>query len=82
MTIFAAVPLHIPQLSVIMGVLKSLEGTTYYLWHYVPSLVLSTAFAALYLAAGCLIGIRMYKTKTWFCSSFVIGCFCKLSYTL
>lgn len=58
-----------------MAVLEPYPGSTVYLWKYIPSLAGSIAFAILYLITGCLISFRMYKTKTWFCSAFVFGCF-------
>lgn len=68
---------YISVFSLKMAVLEPTKGTTFFLWKYIPSLAPSIAFAILYLLMTCLIGFRMYKTKTWFCSAFVIGGFSK-----
>jgi hypothetical protein len=62
-----------------MAVLEPYPGTTVYLWNYVPNLPAAIIFAVLYLTMSCLISLRMYKTDTWFCSAFAIGCFSKSS---
>jgi hypothetical protein len=64
-----------------MAVLKPYPGSTIYLWKYIPSLAGSIVFAITYLITGSLIGFRMYKTKTWFCAAFVVGCFSKTSHS-
>ncbi|KAK9239234.1 RTA1 like protein-domain-containing protein [Lipomyces kononenkoae] len=61
-----------------MAVILPVAGTTVYLWKYIPSLAASAVFAILFFVATCLIGFRMYKTKTWFCTAFVIGCFMEI----
>jgi hypothetical protein len=81
-TLSIDIPPSIPyifQSSIKMAVLEPYKDTDYYLWKYIPSLVASIVFLTLYLIMACLIGFRLYKTKTWFCSAFVIGCWCKLS---
>jgi hypothetical protein len=60
-----------------MAVLDPIPGTTAYLWKYIPSLQASIVFAVLFLVMSCLLGLRMYKTRTWFCSAFVAGCISK-----
>jgi hypothetical protein len=64
-----------------MAVLEPVQGTNIYLWKYIPSLAGSILFIILYLAMACLIGFRMYKTKTWFGPAFVIGCIRKPFYS-
>lgn len=64
-----------------MAVLEPVKGTTVYLWKYVPSLIASIVFIGFYFLVGCLISWRMYKTKTWFSSWFVSGCFSKFPNT-
>ena len=61
-----------------MAVLEPVKGTTVYLWKYIPNLIASIVFIGFYFLVGCLISWRMYKTKTWFSSWFVSGCFSKL----
>ena len=65
-----------------MAVLLPVDGTTVYLWKYIPSLAASITFAILYFAACSLIGIRMYRTKTWFCTCFVVGCLSEPTHSL
>ncbi|CAM1511651.1 Fc.00g091640.m01.CDS01 [Cosmosporella sp. VM-42] len=45
----------------------------YYLWHYLPSRAASIIFIIIFLAATSAVAWRMFKTKTWYCSVFVIG---------
>jgi len=47
----------------------------YYIWKYVPSQALSIVALLLWLGAAGTVSWRMYKTRTWFCTAFVIGCF-------
>lgn len=47
----------------------------YYIWKYVPSTPASAIGAIVWLAVTGLLGWRMFKTRTWFCSAFIIGCF-------
>ncbi|KAH6677697.1 RTA1 like protein [Halenospora varia] len=56
-----------------MAVLESHHG--YYLWKYIPSAPAAGIFAALFVIATIALGWRMYTTKTWFCTAFVLGCF-------
>lgn len=49
----------------------------YYIWKYVPSTPASVISAILWLIITALLGWRMFKTRTWFCSAFLIGCFSK-----
>ena len=66
-----------------MGELLPLNGGTYYLWKYVPNLAASIIFIVVWLILSALVAWRMFKTKTWFCSAFLIGCLSKyyLDYT-
>lgn len=72
-----ATPIHLKgRLRVTMAQLKPYKGG-YYIWHYVPSqaagIVFAVAFALLTAAAMW----RMFHTRTWYCSVFVIGGLCK-----
>jgi len=57
-----------------MAVLKSHYG--YYLYHYVPSIVASAIFAVLFAMITIGHFWRMFRTKTWFVTAFVIGGIC------
>ncbi|PQE32574.1 RTA1 domain protein [Rutstroemia sp. NJR-2017a WRK4] len=56
-----------------MTQLKSHNG--YYLWNYVPSMGAAVFFILLFIVMTGLHGWRMFKTRTWFCIPFFIGCF-------
>ena len=59
--------------------LKPLQGHGgYHIWKYVPSVPATVTFALLWISMSGLLGWRMWKTKTWFCSAFMIGCLSKL----
>ncbi|KAH7126449.1 RTA1 like protein-domain-containing protein [Dactylonectria estremocensis] len=55
-----------------MAELKPYRGG-YYLWKYLPSKAAAIVFLILFLVATAAVAWRMYKTKTWYCSVFVIG---------
>ncbi|KAF7557966.1 hypothetical protein G7Z17_g243 [Cylindrodendrum hubeiense] len=55
-----------------MAELKPYRGG-YYLWNYLPSTPAAIIFLILFLLITGAVAWRMYKTKTWFCSVFVIG---------
>jgi hypothetical protein len=61
----------------IMPELKAIHGT-YYLWMYVPSIPGSVIVTLLWAAIGAGLCWKMFKTRSWFCSAFVLGCFCKV----
>jgi len=60
-----------------MAELKPLKGG-YYVWKYVPSIPISVISLLLWLAIGGALSWRMWKTRTWFCTSLVIGAFSEL----
>jgi hypothetical protein len=64
-----------------MAVLLPFRGGTYYLWKYVPNVPAAAIVAVLWAAVTILLSWRMYKTRTWFCSAFIIGCFSKATTT-
>ncbi|KAH8594841.1 RTA1 like protein-domain-containing protein [Bisporella sp. PMI_857] len=47
----------------------------YYIWKYVPSVPAAAISAILWITITAFLGWRMFRTRTWFCSAFVIGCF-------
>jgi hypothetical protein len=55
-----------------MAQLKSHNG--YYLWNYLPSVAAAVIFILLFIVTAGLHGWRMFKTRTWFCIPFFIGC--------
>jgi hypothetical protein len=59
-----------------MAVLEPHKGG-YYLWNYLPSVPAAVIFILAFLVMTSLITWRMWKTKTWFCTAFAIGGFCK-----
>lgn len=62
-----------------MAELKPYRGE-YYLWQYVPKRAAAIIFLLFFLAMTALVAYRMYKSKTWFCTPFVVGGFCKLQH--
>ena len=46
----------------------------YYVWHYVPSVTLSAIASLAWTVIGAALSWKMLKTRTWFCSCFIIGC--------
>ncbi|MCJ1439400.1 hypothetical protein MMC27_008794 [Xylographa pallens] len=54
-----------------MPTLETWRGS--YLWHYVPSLPAAVIFAVLFGIITTAHAWKMSKTKTWFCTPFVIG---------
>jgi hypothetical protein len=49
----------------------------YYIWHYLPSSIAAGIFAVLFAISLFALSWRMWRTRTWFCSAFVIGVFSK-----
>lgn len=49
-----------------------------YLWRYLPSAVAAILFLILFLGSFLFISWKIWRTRTWFCIAFAIGCFCKL----
>ncbi|RYN71905.1 hypothetical protein AA0117_g9146 [Alternaria alternata] len=47
----------------------------YYLWNYLPSMAAAVIFILLFMVTTGLIWWRMFRTKTWFCTPFVVGGF-------
>ncbi|RSL81758.1 hypothetical protein CEP51_005632 [Fusarium floridanum] len=45
----------------------------YYLWLYIPSTPAAALFTALFSLGTAYITWRMFKTRTWFCTAFIIG---------
>ncbi|KAH8888988.1 RTA1-domain-containing protein [Thozetella sp. PMI_491] len=56
-----------------MPSLQPLEGTSYYLWFYVPQLWASLLFLVFFTVLSALHAWRMAKTRTWFCIPFLVG---------
>ncbi|KAH7317208.1 RTA1 like protein-domain-containing protein [Rhexocercosporidium sp. MPI-PUGE-AT-0058] len=50
----------------------------YYIWHYVPNVALSVVASVAWIGIGAALSWKMWKTRTWFCSCFAIGCFMEL----
>ena len=50
----------------------------YYIWKYVPSIPASAISAVLWLLASCFLGWRMIRSRVWFCSPLIFGCFSKI----
>ena len=57
-----------------MAVLEPHNG--YYLWKYLPSTPAAAIFLLLFISTTTFHTWKMIKTKTWFCTVFVIGGFC------
>jgi hypothetical protein len=57
-----------------MAVIESHNG--YYLWKYLPSIPAAIIFLLLFITTTALHTYKMIKSKTWFCTVFVIGGFC------
>ena len=57
-----------------MPELETYKGV--YLWHYVPSLAASAAFAGLFGILTLANSLRMVLSRMWFCLPFVIGGIC------
>jgi len=45
----------------------------YYLWKYVPSLPAAIVFAILFCGITTLHLVRLWKSRLWFCTWFVLG---------
>lgn len=50
----------------------------YYLWNFVPNLPAAIAFTAVFTALTIAHSWKMVRTKSWFCSAFVVGGICTL----
>lgn len=55
-----------------MPELKPYRGD-YYLWRYIPSTPAAGIFTALFALGTAYIAWRMFKSRAWFCTAFVIG---------
>lgn len=49
-----------------------------YLWRYPPSIPAAAIFLVLFMASFLCIVWKIWKTRTYFCTVFAIGCFRKL----
>ncbi|KAF7959068.1 hypothetical protein EAE96_002585 [Botrytis aclada] len=56
-----------------MAILEPYRGD-YYLWNYIPSIAASIIFIILFIITTALHTWRLFKTKSWFCISFCVGC--------
>lgn len=65
-------PLRILRLRPKMPELKPYRGD-YYLWRYIPSTPAAGIFTALFALGTAYIAWRMFKSRAWFCTAFVIG---------
>jgi hypothetical protein len=57
-----------------MAVLKTYNG--YPLWHYLPSTVAAVIFTVLFILGAAAVSWRMYTTRAWYCTAFLIGVLC------
>lgn len=57
-----------------MAVLKTYNG--YPLWHYLPSTVAAVIFTVLFVLGAAAISWRMWTTRAWYCTAFLIGVLC------
>ncbi|KAF2271971.1 RTA1-domain-containing protein [Westerdykella ornata] len=55
-----------------MPELKPYKGS-YYLWDYIPNLWAALAFAIVFTLLTAIHAWKMYRTRLWYCSLFVIG---------
>ncbi|KAH7123153.1 RTA1 like protein-domain-containing protein [Dactylonectria macrodidyma] len=55
-----------------MPELKPYRGD-YYLWKYIPSTPAAAIFTALFALGTVYIAWRMFRSRAWFCTSFIIG---------
>ncbi|KAH7129602.1 RTA1 like protein-domain-containing protein [Dactylonectria estremocensis] len=55
-----------------MPELKPYRGD-YYLWKYIPSTPAAGIFTALFALGTVYIAWRMFKSRAWFCTAFIIG---------
>ncbi|WKT38219.1 RTA-like protein [Fusarium oxysporum f. sp. vasinfectum] len=46
-----------------------------YLWRYSPSVAAAAIFLVLFMASFLCVGWKIWKTRTYFCTVFAIGCF-------
>ncbi|KAE8555470.1 hypothetical protein EYB25_000166 [Talaromyces marneffei] len=60
-----------------MPTLQPYKGD-YFLWNYVPSLPAAIAFTAVFTILTIAHIWKMVRTKSWFCSAFVIGGICEI----
>lgn len=58
-----------------MAQLKPYRGD-YYLWLYVPSTPAAAVFTALFALGTAYIIWRMFRSRTWFCTAFIVGGLC------
>ncbi|OAP63245.1 hypothetical protein AYL99_02472 [Fonsecaea erecta] len=56
-----------------MARLMPVDGTDYYLWKYLPSVLLSAIFMVLFTVITGALAWRTYKTRLWFCIPFNVG---------
>lgn len=59
-----------------MAELKPYSGD-YYLWLYLPNTIAAALFTALFALGTAAVSWRMFKTKAWFCTVFVLGGLCE-----
>ncbi|KAK3293856.1 RTA1 like protein-domain-containing protein [Chaetomium fimeti] len=70
-------PQRLPLLDIFkMAKLEPFRGD-YYLWKYLPSIPAAVVFLLLYICATLAFSWRIWRTKTWFCTAFAIGCLCQ-----
>lgn len=49
-----------------------------YLWRYLPSAAAAAIFLVLFMGSLLYISWKIWRTRTYFCIVFAIGCFCML----
>jgi hypothetical protein len=60
-----------------MTQLKPIDGTTVYLWKYLPSIPLSTLAIILFTLTTTIHTYRAFKSKSYFHIPFLLGGLCK-----
>lgn len=59
-----------------MTQLKPIDGTTVYLWKYLPSIPLAAIAIILFALTTSAHSYRVFKSRSWFCIPFLIGGLC------
>lgn len=65
-----------------MAQLKPIDGTTVYLWKYLPSIPLAAIAIILFTLTTIAHSYRILKSRYWFCILFLIGGLCTSIYSI